>query len=523
MALMQAHGSIGGREDEARRMNIFDLVIFGGMGDLSRRKLLPALYNGLAAGLVDDTARIFLTTRSEVSEGPASWLKGVLEAYTPSCGLDAAVFERFVSMVHFVQLDLTSADAGTSAHANWQAFAQSIEDGAVLASGAARPVVHFLAIPPGLFASSCSLLGQFGLNGERTRVVIEKPLGHDQASANTINAQVAEHFGEAQTFRIDHYLGKEAVQNLLALRFSNVLFEELWSSKTIDHIQITLAEDLGVEGRSAFYEGTGAMRDMVQNHMLQLLCLVAMEPPARMDAASIREEKLKVLRALEPIGADEIDERVVRAQYVSGAVGGKAVGDYQTDLGLDAPSQTETFVAIKAHIENWRWAGVPFYLRTGKRLPERFAEIVIQFKNVPHAPHKGWAGQVQPNRFIIRMQPEDHLALRMMVKDHTMGEDALKEVELNLDMGHGEHAPRLGPYLRLVLDAAMGDQRLFVHRKEVDLAWAWVDKIIAHWQGKPKSLKSYTSGTWGPYEAHDLITQDGRQWFHEVRSKAGKL
>ncbi|WP_417451059.1 glucose-6-phosphate dehydrogenase [Kordiimonas sp.] len=487
-------------------LDVFDLVIFGGSGDLSRKKLLPALYAGFVAGRVAAESRIYLTSRSGLKGDVYEWLQEVFAESQPACPVEEAQLETFASMVSVVQLGLSEEGE------DWISLKESLD------SKNERPLVHFLAIPPGLFTSTCELLGKYELNGERARVVLEKPLGHDLASAQAINADVGRAFEENQTFRIDHYLGKEAVQNLLALRFSNILFEELWSGRTIDHIQITIAEDLGVEGRAGFYEGTGAMRDMVQNHLLQLLCLVAMEPPARMDADSIRDEKLKVLKSLKQLSGAEIDRDVVRAQYASGAMNGAAVGSYAEDLKLDHPSNTETFVALKAHIENWRWAGVPFYLRTGKRLPDRFAEIVIQFKQVPHSPHPGWGNNIKPNRFIIRLQPEDHLALRMMVKNHSAKAETLKEVEMNLDVT-GDDTIRLGPYLRLILDAVRGDQSLFVHRDEVEHAWRWVDRIIEHWDQSGEPPETYQSGTWGPYEAHDLMTRDRREWFHESNNR----
>ncbi len=484
----------------------FDLVIFGGTGDLSRRKLLPAIYAGLVAGRVDAASRIVLTSRSGLEGDVAAWLDGIFAENVPACGVDAASLKQFANMVTVIELGLT--DGGE----DWEAL-QSL-----LAGNSDRAIVHFLAVPPSVFTRTCKLLGDYGLNDTNARVVLEKPLGHDLASAQAINAEVGRWFDESQTFRIDHYLGKEAVQNLLALRFSNIMFEQLWSARTIDHIQITIAEDLGVQGRGAFYEGTGAMRDMVQNHLLQLLCLVAMEPPARLDADSIREEKLKVLKSLKKYTADEAEQNIVRAQYSGGAMAGEVVGSYVDDLDLDGDSTTETFVALKTYIQNWRWADVPFYLRTGKRLPDRFAEIVIQFKPIPHSPHEGWGKHINPNRFIIRLQPEDHLALRMMVKNHGSATEALREVEMNLD-AVGDDATRLGPYLRLILDAARGDQSLFVHREEVEHAWRWVDHIVEHWQASDAPLKTYQAGTWGPYEVHHLMVRDDRQWFHETSGR----
>lgn len=488
--------------------NAFDLVIFGGTGDLSRRKLLPALYAGLVAGRVHGDTRIILTSRSGLNTSVEEWLTEVFDKNVPACGVDAKSLKAFTAMVDIIELGLTEGGD------DWVALKKK------LTANTDKPLVHFLAVPPVVFTRTCELLCEYELNGDNARVVLEKPLGHDLASAQAINVDVGRCFDESQTFRIDHYLGKEAVQNLLALRFSNIMFEELWSARTIDHIQITIAEDLGVEGRGAFYEGTGAMRDMVQNHLLQLLCLVAMEPPARLDGDSIREEKLKVLKSLKNYSGAEMDQNVVRAQYGAGAMAGEAVGSYAEDLALESDSKTETFVAIKTYIENWRWANVPFYLRTGKRLPDRFAEIVIQFKPIPHSPHAGWGRHINPNRFIIRLQPEDHLALRMMVKNHGSATEALKEVEMNLDVV-GEGGGRLGPYLRLILDAARGDQSLFVHRDEVEYAWRWVDNIIEHWEQSGTPLRSYQAGTWGPYEVHDLMVRDGRQWFHETSGRLG--
>ncbi len=477
----------------------FDLVIFGGRGDLSCKKLLPALYSGFRAGSICKESRIYLTTRSKPSEDTRTWLGEVFGGNVPSCGLDDAVLSAFAEIVTILPLGLTDPD-----HIGWAALQKDIE------VQQSRPVIHFLAIPPKLFTGVCAALSHHGLNSDQCRVVLEKPLGHDLESAQEINTQVAEYFTEKQTFRIDHYLGKEAVQNLLALRFSNILFEKLWNSETIDHIQITIAEDLGLVGRGGYYEGVGAMRDMVQNHLLQLLCLVAMEPPANLDGDGIREEKLKVLKALQGITPEIVKNQVVRGQYTAGAMGGEAVGSYNDDVDLDVDSTTETYVAIKTFVENWRWAGVPFYLRTGKRLPDRFADIMIQFKDVPHNSNKNWHDRSEPNRFIIRLQPEDHLALRMMVKNHAQGEDALKEEELNLDVTDPN---RLGPYLRLILAASKGDQSLFVHRDEVEYAWRWVDGIIAEWEASGTKPLPYTAGTWGPYEAHSMMNNDGRKWF----------
>ncbi|MFQ5534940.1 MAG: glucose-6-phosphate dehydrogenase [Sphingomonadales bacterium] len=480
----------------------FDLVIFGGTGDLSSKKLIPALFSGWQMGHLPRGSRLFLTTRKKPAAPALAWLKGILAAHPPRRPVEAGALEAFAARLQIVELELTEGGD------NWRTLADQ------LLAEPGRVIIHFLAIPPTLFTSVYELLARFGLNGDSSRIIVEKPLGHDLASAIRINDKLAAYFSEAQTFRIDHYLGKEAVQNLLALRFSNILFETLWDNRTIDHIQITIAEDIGLKGRGGFYDHVGALRDMVQNHLLQLLCLLAMEPPARMDADSIREEKLKVLKALAPMTGERVKTDLVRAQYTAGTIKTEIADSYQQDMALETPSQTESFVAIKTYIENWRWAGVPFYLRTGKRLPDRFAEIVIQFKPVPHAAAPDWGRQIQPNRFIIRLQPEDHLALRVMAKNQSPNSDDLKEVELDLDFS-GEQ--RLGPYLRLILAASQGDQSLFVHRQEVELAWQWIDTIVAHWQEQDSELLPYPAGTWGPYEAHDLIRRDGRKWFHEPR------
>ncbi len=484
---------------------IFDLVIFGGTGDLSRRKLLPALFNGFVAGYYGKSSQIILTSRTASDQTTVEFLRDVFEISSPDCDYEHSDLEKFAAIVRLVELNLVKEGD------DWQSLAES------LVKTSSRPQVYFLAIPPSAFADTCRLLGHYGLNGENVRVVIEKPLGHDLASAKAINDVVAWSFSESQIFRIDHYLGKEAVQNLLALRFSNILFERLWNSQTIDHIQITIAEDVGTSGRAAYYDKIGALRDMVQNHLLQLLCLIAMEPPAQLNAENIREEKLKVLKSLKPLKGADIARNVVRGQYCASDDGSK--GSYTEDIEQSDASGTETYVAIRAHVENWRWAGVPFYLRTGKRLPERFAEIVIQFKEIPHTPQVAWVGKTEPNRFVIHLQPDDYLALHMMLKSHSDSPEHLREVEMNLDNDPQGTKARQGPYLRLILDAVRGDQSLFVHRKEVEAAWNWIDPIIDHWQSDNESLMLYPADSWGPGAAQDLLRRDGRKWFHERVSK----
>lgn len=491
----------------------FDLVIFGGMGDLSRKKLLPALFSGWLAGHFDKETRIYLTSRHSVEDDMASWLAQVFKNNPPALPASKKEYlpedlQNFAQHLEFICLDLMNGCD------NWPRLAEKLQTNAK-GSDTQRNITHFLAIPPALFTSVCRLLSVHQLNAPHCHVVLEKPLGHNLETAQAINNEVAEYFSEDQIFRIDHYLGKEAVQNLLALRFSNVIFEKLWDNNTIDHVQITIAEDLGLKGRDGYYDTSGALRDMVQNHLLQLLCLVAMEPPAKMDSDHIRDEKLKVLRALEPMSKQNVRQNVVRGQYIAGTIDGKPAKSYGDDLNLEEESQTESFVAIKTCLQNWRWAGVPFYLRTGKRLPCRFAEIVIQFKDVPHHADPKWSGgMMQPNKFIIRLQPEDKLAMTMMMKNHSQDDGSLKEVELELN---ATDDTRVGPYMRLILAATRGDQSLFVHREEVDLAWRWIDSIIDAWHsGDGGDLLPYQAGSWGPDAARLMMNRAGRHWFRDV-------
>jgi glucose-6-phosphate 1-dehydrogenase len=341
------------------------------------------------------------------------------------------------------------------------------------------------------------------------RIGLEKPLGNDLASSTRINDAVAAAFAEEQIFRIDHYLGKETVQNLMALRFANMMFEPLWNSGGIDHVQITVSETVGLEGRKGFYNDTGALRDMVQNHMLQLLALTAMEPPASLDATSIRDEKVKVLRALRPVKAEEM----VRGQYRTGAVKGAAVAGYQEDLGDS--SDTETFVSIKAHVDNWRWTGVPFYLRTGKRLSERRSEIVVEFKPVPHNLFGQRGGRLPANRLVIRLQPEEYVRLQVMAKEPGLDRGGITLREVNLDLSLTTafaKARRRIAYERLLLDLIEGEQTLFVRRDEVEAQWRWVDGIRQVWDETGMEAKPYAAGSWGPNAAIALTERDGRSW-----------
>ena len=473
----------------------FVLVVFGATGDLSRRKLIPAMFQRDSAGQLPDAADIFGVSRGSL--GTAEFVaqaKAAVEEHVPQPERPAPVVERFLKRLHYVSAD-AMGDEG------WAELARE------LAPFKDRIIVFYLATGPALFGPICERLGRFGLAHGDARVVVEKPVGKDGESAHAVNEAISKVFPEDRVYRIDHYLGKETVQNLMALRFANGLFEPLWNAAHIDHVQITVAESLGVEGRAGYYDTAGALRDMVQNHILQLLCLVAMEPPGQLNADAVRDEKLKVLRSLKPVEA----QNWVRGQYRAGASAGGPVPGYLEELGAPQ-SQTETFVALKAEIENWRWAGVPFYLRTGKRLAERVSEIVITFRPVPHSVFGQGAGPIQPNRLVIRLQPDEGVKLWLMIKDPGPGGMRLRPVPLDMSFASTFAVRNPDAYERLVLDVVRGNQTLFMRRDEVEAAWAWIDPILEAWSLAPEPPKPYTAGTWGPSAAIALIERDGRTW-----------
>ncbi|MXN66881.1 glucose-6-phosphate dehydrogenase [Stappia sp. GBMRC 2046] len=479
----------------------FDLIVFGATGDLAHRKLLPALYHRDCDGQLPDEARIIACARRDLEPGKyREWAEESVREHVGD--LDETVFKRFLERIDYLAVD-AGADKG------WQDLA------GVLAE---RPDVvraFYLAVSPDFFGPICERIGAHDLVTDTTRVVIEKPIGKDGASAKKLNDTVGEVFREDQIFRIDHYLGKETVQNLMALRFANALFEPLWNSAHIDHVQITVAESLGVEGRAGYYDTAGALRDMVQNHLLQLLCLVAMEPPESMDADSVRDEKLKVLKALMPLDPETVEKRTVRGQYRAGASAGGAVSGYLEELGR-TDSVTETFVAIKSEIANWRWSGVPFYLRTGKRLAARVSEIVVQFRPIPHSIFDGEAGSINANRLVIRLQPNEGVRMQIMIKDPGPGGMRLREVPLDMSFAEAFKVRNPDAYERLIMDVIRGNQTLFMRRDEVDAAWAWVDPILECWAQAKDAPKGYTSGTWGPSASIALIERDGRTWFEDM-------
>ncbi len=474
------------------------LLLFGATGDLSRRMLLPSLYALHADNLIDRDLRIFGTARSAYTDEEfREFARTALCEFLPDDRKAEGMMDAFLQRLHYQALDASKAEG----FADLSTKIGDISGGLSI----------FLSTAPSLFEPTIKGLHGAGLAGDNVRIGLEKPLGNDLASSCHINDAVNAVFPEKRTFRIDHYLGKETVQNLMALRFANMLFEPLWNANAIEHVQITVSETVGLEGRAGFYDDTGAMRDMVQNHMLQLLALTAMEPPANLDATAIRDEKVKVLRALRPV----VEGDVVTGQYGDGAVKGAAVVGYDADLGK--PSDTETFVAIKAYVDNWRWQGVPFFLRTGKRLPERRSEIVIQFKPVPHNVFRDRGGRLDANTLIIRLQPEEYVRLLVMAKEPGLdrGGVTLREVPLDLSLTTAFAGSRRRiAYERLLLDLIEGDQTLFVRRDEVEAQWKWIDAIRALWTSTGLKPRNYGAGSWGPNAAIALAERDGVSW-HE--------
>jgi len=481
---------------------MFDLLFFGGTGDLAMRKLLPSLFMAHAAGTLNPAGRIWCMSRQHLDTVAfINKLNTELRTDAKVADADDKLWHDFCQRIHFHQMDALNID---DYHELKAQIASQEQQGEIIA---------YLAISPHLFVPVCERLAEVGLNEDHVRVVLEKPLGIDLQSSKAINDSVAKFFKEAQIYRIDHYLGKESVQNLLILRFANVLFEPLWRSEWIDNVQITIAESLGVEERGAFYEGIGALRDMVQNHLLQLLCTVAMEPPTSMDADSIRAEKLKLLKSLRPLNSEDIIQYTVRGQYKAGAIDGRAVCAYRDEPNVDLDSQVETFVAIKASIDNWRWAGVPFYLRTGKRMQEKIAEIVITFKDVPHHVF-GKPSQQAINRLVFHLQPDDSVRLHIQAKKigNTM---ETQPTYLNLNFNEMLQGRRTSAYERLLQDVIQSRLTLFVHRDEQAAAWQWVMPVMEAWSDNAVPLRYYTSGTWGPSAANALLARDDRAWNEE--------
>jgi glucose-6-phosphate 1-dehydrogenase len=468
------------------------IIIFGATGDLAHRMLFPSLYNLFTDGLLPDDVLIIGSGRSAMDDA----------AFRATIDLpDGERREAFLDRVRYTPVGGKPGE--------FDALRTLVGD------RIGRGVAVYLSTPPSLFAPMVEGLGKAGLAGPAVRVAMEKPIGQDLASSRAVNDAVNAVFDEDRVFRVDHYLGKETVQNLLVLRFGNMLFEPLWTAQGIEHVQITVAETVGLEGRVSYYDGVGALKDMVQNHMLQLLALVAMEPPASMAPAAVRDEKVKVIRSLRPMTAETVASLSVRGQYNSGAVGGQPVKGYAEELGQG--SDTETFVALKAQIDNWRWAGVPFYLRTGKRMPQRASEILIQFRPVPHSIFAKKGRGLEPNTMIIRIQPQENIQLQVMAKQPGLDRQGVDLREVMLDVSLSTEAAgqrRRIAYERLLLDLIEGDPTLFVRRDEVEAAWAWIDSIHQAWGAAGMGVKAYTAGTWGPSAAIALIERDGASW-HE--------
>ena len=480
-------------------VQVFDIVVFGGTGDLALRKLLPSLYQRFRDKQMPHEARMCGLSRRDVSDGDyRERVREALHEHVDKVDLDPKLVAKFLGQLSHIALDVTG-DNGWADLSDW------------LDEGKDRIRLFYLATAPDLFVPICGKLGSEKLVTPETRVVIEKPIGTDLASARAVNKAVGAVFDERQIFRIDHYLGKETVQNLMALRFANALFEPIWNRSAIDNVQITVSETVGVGNRADYYDHSGALRDMVQNHIMQLLCLVAMEPPSAMDADALRDEKLKVLNALRPIRANRVEQVTVRGQYGPGAIDGKAVPGYLEEL--EHPSDTETFLAIKAEVDTWRWSGVPFYLRTGKRLAQRASEIVVQMRPIPLSIFPQDVGEVRPNRLVIRLQPDEGVRLYLMSKDPGPGGMRLKTTPLNLSFSETFKVRFPDAYERLLMDVVRGNQTLFMRKDEVEAAWTWCEPILEGWSRLDDGMERYGAGSWGPSGAVALMVRDGRRWW----------
>lgn len=478
------------------------MVLFGATGDLAKRMLWPSLYALDKDGLLPANFQLIgAATSTLTDEAFIAKVKAAIQTSANAKLFDETFFGTFAKRIRYVTVNV-QAPGGLA----------PIKEALVPGNGG---VMYYLSTGPQLFGPICLALRDAGLVDKLSRITIEKPIGTDTASAKKVNEDIGAAFEENQVFRIDHYLGKEAVQNLLALRFANAIFEPLWNANAVEQVQITVAETVGVAGRWPFYDATGALRDMVQSHMLQLLCLVAMEPPAGFTPSAVRNEKVKVLWSLRPITADDVATHTVRGQYTAGFSGGEAAPGYLEETGAGAGSDTETFVALKAEVDNWRWAGVPFYMRTGKRLQQRSSEIMIQFKPAPYNIFAGIGATLAPNVLLIKLQPEETITLTLMHKKPGMNEVKLAQVPLNLSVGDtfGESRRRIA-YERMLLDVLRNNSALFVRRDEVEAAWQWIDGIIDGWKETGQKVKPYTAGSWGPSAAIAMTERNGHSW-HE--------
>ena len=478
-----------------------DLVIFGARGDLARRKLMPALYQLDKAGLLASSTRIAAIAREAIDS--IAYIQQTGELLQDSVGAenwDEKVWKRFSRRLHYIKVDFSQKKEFAALH-EWLVDK--------------RTMIYYLATPPSLFGPIAKHLHDSGCVSPSSRIVLEKPIGHDLKSSEEVNGAVGEYFSERNIYRIDHYLGKETVQNLLALRFANRMINSQWDNSCIDHVQITAAETVGIEGRWSYYDKVGQLRDMVQNHLLQLLCMVAMEPPSSLQADEIRAEKVKLLRALRPICEDKVEDLAVRGQYSAGWISGVPVVGYMQEEGCESDSSNnETYVAVKVNIDNWRWAGVPFYLRTGKRMQDKVTTVVIVYKDNPHSLFPETDGEAN-NKLIIRLQPNEGIQLEMVSKKQSLKERlATEKHSLNLDFFDSTGDSRIADaYERLFLEVINGDQWLFVSREEIEASWAWCDRLLESWREKKVPTKSYSAGSWGPSKAELLIESDDRSWY----------
>ncbi len=473
----------------------FDLVIFGGTGDLARRKILPGLYRRFLAGQMPAEARIVGAARTELDDaGYRKMVAGAIEEFGGLKAPSATKLKSFLERVSYVAIDARG-------ETGWAELQEIMK-------GTGRVEAYYFSVSPALFGDLAERLQQWGMADQDARIVVEKPFGKDLASARTLNATLARYFNEDQIYRIDHYLGKETVQNLMAVRFGNMLFEPLWNAQYVDHIQITVAETVGVGGRGEYYDKSGAMRDMVQNHLMQLLCLIAMEPPARFDPDAVRDEKLKVIRALDPV----LPHHAIRGQYEAQKGHEDTHPSYREAVG-DPRSKTESFIALKTQISNWRWSGTPFYLRTGKRMSARSSEITVVFKETPHSIFAEDAGRHR-NVLSIRLQPNEGITLGVTIKEPGPGGMRLIDVPLDMTFSEalGEDAEQVDAYERLIMDVIRGNQTLFMRGDEVEAAWAWTDPIIQGWEARGEVPKPYDSGSDGTTDANELMRRDGREW-----------
>jgi glucose-6-phosphate 1-dehydrogenase len=478
-------------------------ALFGALGDLAVRKLFPALYQLDRAGLLHAETRILALAREAgTPEEHLAYIDKNLRRFVPETQLEREHVERFQARLSYLHVDFLKGE-------DYVGLAEVVGD--------AQTMIAYFATPASVYGAICENLALVGLT-DRTRAVLEKPIGHDLASSRRVNDAVARFLPENRVYRIDHYLGKDTVQNLIALRFANSLFETQWNQNYISHVEITVAEKVGIEGRWGYFDQAGQLRDMVQNHLLQLLCLIAMDPPSDLSADSIRDEKVKVLKALVPFTPERLATQVVRGQYIAGYSEGKPVPGYLEEENSNTQSDTETFVAIRADIRNWRWAGVPFYLRTGKRMPQKLSQIVIHFKEPPHYIFAPEQRMQISNRLIIRLQPDEGISLQVMTKDQGLDKGMqLRSNPLQLSFSDAYRSARIpDAYERLLLEVMRGNQNLFVRKDEIEYAWQWCDQLIAGWKKAGDAPKPYAAGSWGPMSSIALITRDGRSWYGDM-------